>query len=220
MILEYSNYDRAYIDSQFRDIIKTAISYDPDVISVLPTHLRTVKNILGNTTIKLSCPIDFPLGILDLTDKKSALKSAIKKGAKIVEVVCPSHVLCNRKYDRLRDEVKIMQEIASDEDVEIRYILEYRFFSYDLMYKVANILLSANIHTIYPSTGYFIDDIHDNILASALMNKKVPDINIICNGNFWSKNHINLVKKSNLYGFRVNSINGLDLMHKNILNCS
>ena len=91
MILEYSNYDRAYIDSQFRDIIKTAITYEPDVISVLPTHLRTAKNILSGTNIKLSCPIDFPLGILETPNKKSAVKSAIKKGAKIDNLIQIAH---------------------------------------------------------------------------------------------------------------------------------
>ena len=97
---------------------------------------------------------------------------------------------------------------------EIRYILEYRQFTYELLYKIAQILLDFNIKTIYPSSGHFLDDISDNILAAALINKRVPEINIVSNGNIWNNDHIKLVKNSKLYGLRVNSLNALELLSK------
>jgi hypothetical protein len=86
-----------------------------------------------------------------------------------------------------------------------------------LLYKIAQILVGYGIDTAYPSTGYLLDDINDNILASVLINKKVTNINMICNGNLWNNNHISLVQKANLYGLRVNSLNALELITKNIL---
>jgi hypothetical protein len=70
------------------------------------------------------------------------------------------------------------------------------------------------VKTIYPSTGYRLDDISDNILASALINKKVP-INIICNGNIWNIGQVSSLNKGHLYGIKVNSVNALNLLSKN-----
>jgi hypothetical protein len=83
-----------------------------------------------------------------------------------------------------------------------------------LLYRVSQILLDLGIDTIYPSTGYLLDDINDNIIATALINKKVP-INIICNGNIWNNSQINNISQSKIYGIKVNSINALDLLNQN-----
>ena len=49
-----------------------------------------------------------------------------------------------------------------------------------------------------------------------MIKKKVQDLNIICNGNIWNTNQISSVKKADLDGLRLNSINGLELFTKNI----
>lgn len=53
-------------------------------------------------------------------------------------------------------------------------MLEYRIYSYELLYKIAQILLDHGVTTILPSTGYLLDDINDNILACVLIHKKWP----------------------------------------------
>jgi predicted xylose isomerase-like sugar epimerase len=47
-----------------------------------------------------------------------------------------------------------------------------------------------------------------------MINKKVPSINIISNGNVWNQNQVDNIKKASLYGIRVNSINALRLFNK------
>jgi deoxyribose-phosphate aldolase len=212
MHLEYCHYDITLKDLELIEIINKVIKFDLKTISVLPSYLKTLKSILSNTDIAASAPIDFPLGTMDLKSRLSVAENCIKNGASILDVVCPTHLLCNRKYDKFREDIKEMQSLCSNSNLEIRYVLEYRQFSYELLYKVAQILYDFNITTIYPASGYLIDDISDNITASALINKKVPNINIICNGNIWNDNQIKMAKKSKIYGLRVNSLNALELI--------
>jgi deoxyribose-phosphate aldolase len=141
-----------------------------------------------------------------------ATEQAIKNGAKTIDILCPSVPLCNRKYDRFREDIKTIKDICLQNNVDLRYFLEYRIYSYELLYKMAQILCDFGVTTAFPSTGYFLDDIHDNILATALINKKNSNINIIVNGNIWNKKHLDMIKKANLYGIRVNSLNGLKLL--------
>jgi deoxyribose-phosphate aldolase len=212
MLLEYSYYDIASSDAEIQNNLTEALKYDIQTISVFPPYAKLAKS-LTPASVKISCPIDYPMGILDLKSRLSAVDFCLKNNIDIIEAVCPAQLLCNRKYDKFREDIKQLSSLCSNLNVELRYILEYRQYSYELLYKIAQILRDFNIHTIYPSTGYSLDDIGDNIIASALINKKVPNINIICNGNLWNSNQIKLVKNNQLYGLRLNSLNGLQLIN-------
>jgi len=211
MYVEFALYDIASNETELKDSLASLARYKIDTVSVLPYYLRIAKNYLSNST-KISIPIDYPLGLLDLKTRLVAIDNAIKSGAQVIDLVCPSLLLSNKKYDKFREDIKTVFDLCSQSNVELRYFLEYRVYTYELLYKLAQILKDHGIKTILPSTGYLLDDIHDNILATALINKKVPDINIISNGNIWNSKHIETLKKTNLYGLRVNSINSLKLL--------
>lgn len=212
MLLEYSYYDVASNDTEIQANLTEAFKYNIQTVSVLPPYARIAKT-LGQNTVKISCPIDYPMGVLDIKSRLATVDFCLKNNVDIIEAVCPAQLLCNRKYDKFREDIRQLSSACSTLNVELRYVLEYRQYSYELLYKVAQILYDFNIRTIYPSTGYSLDDIGDNIIASALINKKVPNINIICNGNLWNANHIKMIKNNQLYGLRVNSINGLQLIN-------
>jgi deoxyribose-phosphate aldolase len=213
MIIEYYHYDIATKDSELSSIIEKISKYNIQSLSVLPSNVKVAKSFLPEH-IALSTPIDYPFGILDLKSKLSSIEHVIKY-VDTIDVICPSYYLCNRKYDKFKEDIKNIQSLVMQyPELEIRYILEYRQFTYELLYKIVQILHDFNIKIIYPSTGYFIDDIADNITASALINKKVPEIGIISNGNIWNESHIKLIKNANLFGLRVNSLNALELLYK------
>jgi deoxyribose-phosphate aldolase len=216
MKLEYSLYDISLNDNEYKENITEALKYKADVISVLPSYTKLVKSFIPEE-VKISSAIDYPLGTSDLKTRLLSIEHSIKSGAKIIDVVAPPSPLTNRKYDKFRDDVKHVLELCSlYSDVEVRYFLEYRIFSYDLLYKIAQILHGYGIKNILPSTGYMLDDINDNILASVMIKRKVHNINIICNGNVWNDNQIASIKKADLYAIRLNSLNGLSLFAKNI----
>lgn len=217
MITEFSVYDLATSDEELKTILKDIQNINLDTICVFLNHIKLVKNNILNPNVKISTVIDYPLGISDTKSRVSAVEIAAKHGADIINVVAQPYYLCNRKYDKFRDDIKYLKEACQKHQVELRYILEYRIFTYDLLYRVALILSGAGIETIYPSTGYFLDDINDNILACALINKKVK-INIISNGNIWNQDQIQKIYKANLFGIKVNSINALHLLQENKLN--
>lgn len=212
MKIEYSYYDISSNETEIKNSIISSLKFPIQSISVLPSYTKFIHSIIPSD-VHLSCPIDYPLGILDTKSRMFSIELAIKNGANIIDILCQSHILCNRKYEKLREDIRLIKEICSaHKDVKLRYILEYRVYSYELLYKVAQILLDLGIDTILPSTGYGLDDINDNILASALINKKVPNINIVCNGNVWNYTQIQTIQKANLYGIRVNSLNALQLL--------
>jgi deoxyribose-phosphate aldolase len=216
MKLEYSIYDTSLNENELKENINQAIKYSIDILSVLPIYLKTAKSCISDN-IKISAAVDYPLGTSDLKTRISSVEYCIKNGAKVIDIVAPPSPLANRKYDKFREDIKTISEVISSyPDVEMRYFLEYRIFSYDLLYKISQILRGHGIKNVFPSTGYFLDDINDNILASVMIKKKVQDLNIICNGNIWNNNQISSIKKANLDSLRLNSLNALELFTKNI----
>jgi len=215
MLIEYSYYDLASNDVEFKENLKKAIKYPISSISVLPFYIKSAKTIIASNPIKLSTVVDYPLGINDLGTRLFATQNAIKAGISAIEIVLPTQVLSNRKYDKFREDVDAQKNLCLKNNIELKYILEYRVFSYEVLYKIVQILKTFGISDIYPSTGYLLDDVYDNILASALITKKIPEINAICNGNVWNNDQVNKIKKMHLYGIKVNSLNALSLFFKN-----
>jgi deoxyribose-phosphate aldolase len=215
MKIEYSLYDVSLNEEDIKKNILQSLTFNIDQICVLPYYIKLAKLLSeGSKTIIATC-VDFPLGIMDTKNRANAVEQAIRNGAQSIDLVIQTNPLTNRKYDKIRDDINTNLDLCLENKVNLRYLLDYRIFTYDTLYKISRILISYGICEICPSTGYFIDDINDNIIASAMINKKEPSINIICNGNIWNTNHINIVNKAKLYGLRVSSINGLELLTKN-----
>ena len=214
MRLEYANYDVASNEAEFKENLIQASKYSPSVISVLPSFLKVAKSNIGENT-KLATVIDFPFGVMDSDTRNLSVANSIKNGAQIIEMVVPSYYLCNRKYDKIKQDIIAQHQTCLYSNVEIRYILEYRVFSLDVLCRVAQLLLNNNIMTIVPSTGQLLDDISDNLIASAMIQKKVPALNIIANGNIWNDRHVELIKSQKLYGFRTYSLNSLQKIANN-----
>lgn len=220
MRIEYSNYDIASNESEFKDNIIAALKYKPDTISVLPSYIKLVKNIFNSDNHpQLSCVIDYPIGSSDLHTRLTSTEYAIKNGAQVIELVSPSFFLCNRKYDKFRVDIQEHSALCLKYNVELRYVLEYRIFTYDLLYKVSQILIGHNIYKIYPSTGYLLDDIADNILVASLIKKKVFNIQPIVNGNIWNNRHFALINlnKNNIYGLKINNIHSLENIYQMVI---
>lgn len=212
-ILEYGYYDFASNEIETKEAISKILKYNINTISVLPYYLKSIKPLLKNHNINLGTVIDYPFGLGDIKTRISAVDTAVKFGSNIIEIVAPTHLLCNRKYDKFRDDINTHRDICAAGGVELRYTIDYRVFTLDLLYKVAQILVGHKINTIYPSSNYFLDNLSDNILASALINKKIDNINIIVNGNAWTDKHADLIlSHKQIYGYKTNNIYVLETL--------
>jgi hypothetical protein len=209
-IIEYGHYDIASNESEIKEIITKALSFHPQTISTLPYYTKIVKSLIPKET-KLSCILDYPFGLSDSESRNKLLEIAIKNGSEIVELVAPSHLLCNRRYDKFRKELESYSKLCSEANVEIRYMLEYKLFTPELLYKTASILTDFNIPVMYPSVNYLLDNISDNILVSMLINQKNPKIKIIVNGSAWTDDHINILfNNPKIYGYKTSNIYTLE----------
>lgn len=213
--IEYACYDYSINEIELSKIITDAIKLGVSNFAVLPYSVNTIKNInlsnLNNPQINISTPIDFPYGLSDIKTRNFAVAQAIKSGCNTIDLFLPTKIITNRKYDKLREDIKSNLDICIEKNVKLRYILEYRVYSHQILSKVCQILTSLGIDTILPSSGTMIDDIYDNLIACQFFLEK-NEIKVITNGNIYTEKQAKLVKQTNVHGIRLHHLNSLKLI--------
>lgn len=202
MYIEYyiNNIDDKDIDIKKQlDYIKSSCKVR-NVIAP-PYHAKLIKKNFA--TFKVGCFLDYPIAGNDPGSRVDIIRNIFKANIDYAAIVLPFYYLVNRKYDKLRDDIK--KNLEASEGKEIRYILEYRKFDHQILTKACEILMIGGISTIYASTGFFIDNLDDNIIACSYLHKKTS-INTIINGNCWTDQHISQIVQSDMFGFSSNNL--------------
>lgn len=214
MYIDFAIIDTETSENQAKDNIKHII--DSGYVNSITVPIYFVKLIKPfiNNGLDFSCLIDYPLGISDSSTRSCAIKEALSAGFNTVDICMPQNLAANRKYDKIRDDLKKISDISIDKKLTIRYILEYRKFDHYCLKKICEIFENTGIEYVFPSTGYFIDNISDNIIASIFLYKNSKNLKIISTGNIWLDKHFESLISSGLFGFRTSSIAAVENFSK------
>lgn len=216
--IEYACYDYSINENEVQENLIKAIDLGVNSIAISSFSLNTIKNInqINNQNISVGCSLDFPHGLSDFKSRIFMASQIIKQKNDIqfLDVMMPTKAITNRKYDKFREEIKNLIEICSEHNITIRYILEYRVYSHEVIAKVCQILKEFGIDTVFPSTGIMIDNIEDNLIACNFLMTKT-NIKTICTGNVYHANQVKSVKNmTNLEGIRFFYLSNLELFNK------
>jgi deoxyribose-phosphate aldolase len=216
MYIEYACYDYSLSDDEIKNNINSAIKMGAENIALFYSGSTTfIKSVLDDhPNVKISCPVDYPYGLLDSKSRLFVVSQLAKSGVNSIDLVVPAKFIANRKYDKLRDDIKNNLLVCQENNINLRYILEYRVFNHETLAKTCQILKGLGIEYVFPSTGHMIDDINDNIIAAKYLHTK-SEIKVICNGNMWVPKHVDNLKNSGVYGVRAHYLSSLDFFIKN-----
>lgn len=211
MYIDFALHSTDIDDTTAKDLARQFNSIDSIKSITAPYYLlKSIKSTVETYKKTLSCFIDYPLGSSDPKTRQHAIKEAIKIGANSIDIVMPQNLACNRKYDKIREDVKNAIDICSEQSIGLRYILEYRVFDQYCLKKICEIFDTFGyINGVFTSTGYFLDNLADNILASVFLHDNSKNLNIFCTGNAWQEKHFDTIIKSNIYGVRLSSYSSL-----------
>jgi deoxyribose-phosphate aldolase len=210
MHIEYSLYDLEYSEEEIKQNIEKAKVLGIKSISAPYAWTKLCKSLVKDTGIIVSNAIDYPLGIMDTKTRNNAIVNAIENGAEKLEIVIQNNYLNNKKYDKIRADIKSNYDICQQNNILLQYFLEYRIFTHQSLIKACNLLLEVPIDTVYVSTGHMIDNTEDNVIATMLLAEKTK-INTVFTGNIWNKKQVEILRKNNIKKARLNTINAIGL---------
>lgn len=173
-------------------------------VACLPPY---VKHLVGHfkERYNISCIIDFPLGVLQTSQKLDLIQKAIDDGCQSIEIVMPSFLINNKQTPKIKTDIEKCYNLCASHSINLHYILEYRSYNYVCLYRLIKNLIKFDLNDIYISTGHKLDDIFDHLIAIAMITKEIPEIKVVPNANIYNDNHLNLLEKNNLNHFRVNN---------------
>jgi len=202
--IDYACYDYSLNETETENNVISAVKAGVNSISVFPYSLNSIKNLpdIKNKNISLSCAADFPYGLSDTKTRNFMVSQICKNNADYVDLFIPTKIISNRKYDKFREDIKSNLEICQENNVQLRYILEYRVYSHEILAKVCQILLSFGVDKVFPSSGMMIDDINDNLIACNYLSVKTS-VKPIITGNCYNDKHYKSVNATtDAYGIR------------------
>ena len=202
--IEYINVSHDLTEHELLTTLKT-IQTLPSVDTVVlpPYFVKYARGVLGHQK-NVSCLVDFPMGMSDIKSRASLSNFGIKNLANYIDIVVPSNYLTNRKYTKIREDIKHQKEICQN----VRYILEYRVYNHDYLKKMVEILMDNDIKTVCISTGHALDVLSDSLIASQFLTSQVAGLNTIITANIWNYRHFNIIDKisESIYGIRTSSL--------------
>lgn len=206
MYIDFAIIDTEINEAAARDTMKYLVDNNCINSITIPIYFTKLIKPFMNNGLDFSCLIDYPLGISDTKTRLCAVKEAVSSGFNTVDISMPQNLVTNRKYEKIRDDIRSISEICCEKKTNIRYILEYRKFDHHCLKKICEIFENMDIKYVFPSSGYFIDNISDNIIASVFLYKNSKNLKIISTGNIWLDKHFESLINSGLFGFRTSSI--------------
>jgi deoxyribose-phosphate aldolase len=202
MYKELSICDKSLTDKEAIEYLFVAAQHNFGGVSASSYFLPRLKDVLPHGMV-LACPINYPDGNGDFQLTQHAIISAQRKGANAIDLVLNPHYIINNRLDNLLDETKCYYKMCHDYGITLRIMLEYRAFDSKQIMETVDILVDLDIDYIFPSTGFFADDVVDNITICKLINKRYPFLNLITTGHVWRKDQYQKVQDSGLFGLRL-----------------
>lgn len=210
-----------YINSSTELTIKQ-LELDIDALVKLPSFdkiilpnffLKKARDLLKPYHKYTSGLVDYPLGISD-TETRCVASKVLNKNCNFLDISINANMLCNRKFSYIKKEIEKHKENFPLN--KPRYILEYRHFSAEFVKKACDILQDSGIEQICLSSGYFIDNLDDYLIASHLIKKHCKKIDIILYISTITDKKINLLNNHNFGVIRSNSIYTLEQIQQYI----
>ena len=121
-------------------------------VCINPCFIKTVKDILAGTEVKVCTVIGFPLGAMTTESKVFETRDAIEKGAQEIDMVINVSALKDGKDDYVEEEIRRIKECCGDKVLKV--ILECCLLTDEEKVKACLLAKRAGADFVKTSTGF------------------------------------------------------------------
>lgn len=123
-------------------------------VCVNPTYVKTCKELLEKSTVKVCSVIDFPLGSSDLESKEFELKKAVENGAEEVDYVLNVGRVKMHDWEYITKEMDVLTKAAHNNGAGIKVIIETCYLTKEEIKEVSLIAKEVKPDFVKTSTGF------------------------------------------------------------------
>jgi deoxyribose-phosphate aldolase len=135
-------------------LCKEALQYNFAAVCVPPPFIKTAKNQLENSSIKVATVIGFPFGYSAIEAKLAETLLAIVDGADELDVVINLIALKNNDWQYLANEVNHILPVVKQSNKAIKVIIETGVLTDAEIIRSCELYGAAQVDFLKTSTGY------------------------------------------------------------------
>lgn len=150
--IEHTLLKQDAVEEDFEKLFNEAIEYNFLGVCINPAYVKTAKEKLKETGVKIVTVIGFPLGANKSEVKAFETSCAVADGADEVDMVINVSALKNKDYDYVREDIKAVKIAAKDSPLKV--ILETDLLTKDEIKKACEICIEAKADFVKTSTGF------------------------------------------------------------------
>lgn len=121
-------------------------------VCINPCFIKTAKDILDGTDVKVCTVIGFPLGAMTTESKVFETRDAIEKGAQEIDMVINVSALKDGKDDYVEEEIRRIKECCGDKVLKV--ILECCLLTDEEKVRACLLAKRAGADFVKTSTGF------------------------------------------------------------------
>ena len=121
---------------------------------VKPCDIKTAKELLKDSDVKVSCVLSFPHGADATPVKAFQAKQAIEDGTDEIDMVMNIGRFLSGDYDYVLEDIKAVVEVAHQHNILVKVIQESGFLSPEQIAKACELSEKAGADFVKTSTGF------------------------------------------------------------------
>ncbi len=140
--------------AEIQNLCAEAIQYQFAAVCIPPLFVKTAKEILKNSGIKVATVIGFPFGYSAIEAKVAEIVLAIIDEADELDMVVNISAIKNNDWNFIASEINTIMPIVKSKNKLIKVIIESGILTDDEIIKCCDIYGVAGVDFIKTSTGY------------------------------------------------------------------
>ena len=151
--------DHAVLKPEMTDIdlknnAKMCIENGVFSMCVKPCDVKAAKELLKNSTVKVSCVLSFPQGADATPVKAFQAKQAVNDGVDEIDMVMNIGKFLSSDYDYVVNDIKAVVEVAHQNNVLVKVIQESGHLTLEQIAKACELSYEAGADFVKTSTGF------------------------------------------------------------------
>lgn len=138
--------------AEIQKICEEAVEHEFYAVCVNSSYVKTAKNYLKSSNVKLAATVGFPLGAASAESKIEEASQAVRDGADEIDMVMNIGFLKDNKAEKVQEEISEIKKAIGDKVLKV--ILETCYLTEEEIRSGCELSLKAGADFVKTSTGF------------------------------------------------------------------
>lgn len=157
---------------EIKKLCAEAIANNFYAVCIPPFYIKSAKEFLQNTSVKLATVVGFPLGYQYTETKLKECELACADGVDEIDMVVNLAAIQNQDWNYTSAEIQAISAFCKKNNIVLKVIIESGILVEDQIIQICKICSQAEVDFVKTSTGFA--QVSATVAAVSLMKQNIP----------------------------------------------